>query len=177
MKEVSFQDFVVQIGECIRRARQVQELPTAEVQRIDEQIQKAFEVIDMRFRDDFDAFLEKKGVSARLRTISLSVVGALRDIDGYSVEPEVGSLSIYKGRFAETQPLTPLASAATLYFHVPTTDPDYDFILACLSRREFYEVVQLHHYFRNHPSRSEYRFQAAGGDPATLPKAKKKRAG
>lgn len=157
MSVFAFEDIVVRVGTCIRRARELTSLSESEIRAIDTQIETAFEIIETDFRKDLAEFLDQQGVTEKLRKISLSVVKALGSIDGYNVQPEAGSITIIKGNVATTQPLTPLASASSLYFNVTPSHPHFDFILACLSRQEFFEVIQLHHYFRNQPARGAYR--------------------
>jgi hypothetical protein len=158
-----FEEIVSRVGRCIKRARELTQLSEEEVRAIDVQIETAFKIIETDFRDELSAFLTEQGVTEKLRKISLSVVKALGDIDGYNVQPEVGMITIIKGQVAMSQPLTPLASASSLYFSITPENPNFDFILACLSRQEYFEVLQLHHYFRNHPSQGAYR---AGMQPA-----------
>jgi len=157
MSAPMFDDIVVRVGKCIRRARELTHLSEDEIRAIDVQIETAFKIIENDFRKDLSDFLTAQGVTEKLRKISLSVVKALNDIDGYNVQPEVGMITIIKGQVAMSQPLTPLASASSLYFSITPDNPHFDFILACLSRQEYFEVLQLHHYFRNHPSQSAYR--------------------
>lgn len=152
-----FADIVERVGSCIRRARQLQALSESEIAQIDEQIEVAFTLIEDELASELNDFLDEQGVTEKLRKISLSVVQALNDIDGYNVQPEEGSITIIKNSMAISQPLTPLASAASLYFHIDHSHPHFDFILACLSRQEFFEIIQLHHYFRNLPSQTTYR--------------------
>lgn len=152
-----FEEIVTRVGKCIKRARELTHLSEEEIRAIDVQIETAFKIIESDFRDDLSDFLSHQGVTEKLRKISLSVVKALRDIDGYNVQPEVGMITIIKGQVAMSQPLTPLASASSLYFSITPDNPHFDFILACLSRQEYFEVLQLHHYFRNHPSQGAYR--------------------
>ncbi|MEO5667937.1 MAG: hypothetical protein ABIR96_07760, partial [Bdellovibrionota bacterium] len=142
---------------CIRRARELTQLSEEEIRAIDVQIETAFKIIEGDFRDELNDFLGSHGITEKLRKISLSVVKALNDIDGYNVQPEVGMITVIKGQVAMSQPLTPLASASSLYFSITPENPHFDFILACLSRQEYFEVLQLHHYFRNHPSQGAYR--------------------
>ena len=154
-----FGDIVERVGTCIRRARELQNLSEGEIRQIDDQIEGAFELIEQDFTQDLSDFLDEQGVTERLRTISLSVVQALGGIEGYNVQPETGNITVIKGSSATSQPLTPLASAASLYFNINASHPHFDFILACLSRHEYFEIIQLHHYFRNLPSQSTYRSQ------------------
>lgn len=157
MSGFAFEDIVVRVGTCIRRARELTNLSEDDICSIDTQIESAFDIIESDFRDNLSNFLDQQGVTEKLRKISLSVVQALNSIDGYNVQPESGSITIIKGNIATTQPLTPLASASSLYFSVTPAHPHFDFILACLSRQEFFELIQLHHYFRNQPARGAYR--------------------
>ncbi len=156
-RKLEFGDIVERVGTCIRRARELHNLSEGEIRQIDDQIEGAFELIEQDFTQDLSDFLDEQGVTERLRTISLSVVQALGGIEGYNVQPETGMITVIKGQTATSQPLTPLASAASIYFNVPHSHPHFDFILACLSRHEYFEIIQLHHYFRNLPSQSSYR--------------------
>lgn len=153
----TFKEIVIRVGVCIKRARELTHLSEDDIRAIDTQIETAFEIIENDFRDDLSNFLDEQGITEKLRKISLSVVQALGTIDGYNVQPESGTIGIIKGNLATSQPLTPLASASSLYFNITHEHPHFDFILACLSRQEFFELVQLHHYFRNQPARGSYR--------------------
>ncbi len=155
MDAVKFDEFVAQIGECVRTARQMMtEISLDEMRAIDEKIQRAFNVIETQFRKELESYLDDRGVTEKMRQISLSVIQAINHIDGYSIEPESGSLFIYRKSLAETQPLTPLPSVAAIYFNLSPNDPDFDFLLACLSQKEFFDTIQLFHYFRLHPSQN-----------------------
>jgi hypothetical protein len=157
MEARAFDEIVTRVGSCIRRARQLSNLSEDEVKAIDTQIELSFQLIESDFQIQLADFLERNGITERLRKISLSVVKALNSIDGYNVQPEVGMITIIRGSIASSQPLTPLASASSLYFNITPEHPHFDFILACLSRQEYFEVLQLHHYFRNQPARGSYR--------------------
>ena len=158
-RKLVFGDIVERVGTCIKRARELQNLSEGEIRQIDDQIEGAIELIEQDFTQDLSDFLDEQGVTERLRTISLSVVQALGAIEGYNVQPETGTITVIKGQTATSQPLTPLASAASLYFNINHAHQHFDFILACLSRHEYFEIIQLHHYFRNLPSQSSYRSQ------------------
>lgn len=124
------------------------------MQQIDDQIEVAFQMIEDSFADDLTSFLDDQGVTQKLRKISVGVVASLGSIDGYNVQPENGSITVIADSVATTQPLVPLATIASLYFSIQPSHEYFDFILACLSRPEFFEIVQLHHYFRSLASQS-----------------------
>jgi hypothetical protein len=171
----AFEDIVTRVGKCIKRARELTHLTEDDVRSIDVQIESAFQVIESDFREELIEFLDTHGVTEKLRRISLSVIKALNEIDGYNVQPEVGVITVVKGQVAMTQPLTPLASASSLYFSVTPEHVHFDFILACLSRQEYFEVLQLHHFFRNHPSQGAYRAGMQPQSEGESSKAKKKK--
>jgi hypothetical protein len=163
MDAVKFDEFVAQIGQCVRQARQMMtEISLDEMRAIDEKIQRAFNVIESNFRTELEGYLEKRGVTEKMRQISMSVIQAINHIDGYSIEPESGSLFIYRKNLAETQPLTPLPSVAAIYFNLSPNEDDFDFLLACLSQKEFFDTIQLYHYFRLHPSQTALNKPAKG---------------